>query len=120
MNGGKGHGDRSLLRCLCARGKETVMSPWIHPRDSGSLWLMGKQDCPCVRSQEERAGPGSECFLTCTRLNDYGRRGFALRADQEQVQPRPAVVGQSAAAEGGTDIHPGDPETQRPQEQEKR
>lgn len=89
------------------------MSPWIHPGDCGLLWLEGKQDCPCVGSEEERTGPGLECLLTCTRLNDYERRGFALRDGQEPRRPHPAVVEQSAVAEGGTGIHPGDPERER-------
>jgi hypothetical protein len=89
-------------------GERRLGYPWIHPGDSGLFWLEGKQDCFSVRSEEERAGS-----LTCTRLNDYGRKGFALRDGQEPVQPHPAVVGQSVVAEAGTDIHPGDPETER-------
>lgn len=38
------------------------MSPWIHPGDCGLLWLEGKQDCPCVGSEEERTGARSEVF----------------------------------------------------------
>lgn len=38
------------------------MSPWIHPGDSGLLWLEGKQDCPCVGSEEERTGARSGVF----------------------------------------------------------
>lgn len=71
----------------------------------------GKARLPCIRPEEERAGPGLECLLTYTRLNDCGGRGFALRDGQEPAQPHPANAGQSAAAEGGTDTHPGDPET---------
>lgn len=89
------------------------MSPWIYPGDSGLLWIEGKQDCPVSDQRRKGQGPDLACLLTYTRLNDYGRRGFALRDGQEPAQPHPTVVGQSAAAVGGTDIHLGDPETER-------
>lgn len=49
--------------------------------------------------------------LTCIGLSDCGGRGFALRDGQAPAQQRPVNAGQSAAAEGGTDTHPGDPKT---------
>lgn len=58
-------------------------------------------------------GPGwGSTRLTCTGLSDCGRRGSARRVSQAPARPRPADAGQSAAAGGGTDTHPGDPEAQ--------
>ena len=50
--------------------------------------------------------------LTCTGLSDCGQRGSAQRVSQVPARPRPADAEQSAAAGGGTDTHPGDPEAQ--------
>ena len=63
--------------------------------------------------REDGKSPGwGSTRLTCTGLSDCGRRGSARRVSQAPARPRPADDGQSAAAGGGTDTHPGDPEAQ--------